>query len=91
MIILGGCPIGIELAQAFTRLGTKVTVVERLSQILSADDKDLTDIVMDILKTEGVEFTWTPLLLAHVIWEMRRKLSSKRGMKPKASRQRFFL
>lgn len=56
MIILGGGPIGIEFAQAFTRLGTKVSVVERLSQILSADDKDLTDIVMDILKAEGVDF-----------------------------------
>jgi len=56
MIILGGGPIGIEFAQAFTRLGTKVSVVERLSQILSADDKDLTDMVMDILKAEGVEF-----------------------------------
>jgi pyruvate/2-oxoglutarate dehydrogenase complex dihydrolipoamide dehydrogenase (E3) component len=56
MIILGGGPIGIEFAQAFTRLGTKVFVVERLSQILSADDKDLTDMVMDILKAEGVEF-----------------------------------
>jgi pyruvate/2-oxoglutarate dehydrogenase complex dihydrolipoamide dehydrogenase (E3) component len=56
MIILGGGPIGIEFAQAFTRLGTKVSVVERLSQILSADDKDLTDKVMDILKAEGVEF-----------------------------------
>jgi pyruvate/2-oxoglutarate dehydrogenase complex dihydrolipoamide dehydrogenase (E3) component len=56
MIILGGGPIGIEFAQAFTRLGTKVSVVELLSQILSADDKDLTDTVMDILKAEGVEF-----------------------------------
>jgi len=56
MIILGGGPIGIEFAQAFIRLGTKVSVVERLSQILSADDKDLTDTLMDILKAEGVEF-----------------------------------
>jgi pyruvate/2-oxoglutarate dehydrogenase complex dihydrolipoamide dehydrogenase (E3) component len=37
-------------------LGTKVSVVELFSQILSADDKDLTDIVMDILKAEDVEF-----------------------------------
>jgi len=56
MVILGGGPIGIEFAQAFTRLGTKVSVVERLSQILGADDKDLTDMVMDTLKAEGVDF-----------------------------------
>jgi len=56
MVIIGGGPIGIELAQAFTRLGTKVTVVEFLSRILNADDSDLTDMVMEILKAEGVEF-----------------------------------
>jgi pyruvate/2-oxoglutarate dehydrogenase complex dihydrolipoamide dehydrogenase (E3) component len=56
MVIIGGGPIGIEFAHAFTRLGTKVTVVEFLSQILNADDKDLTDIVMNVLKSEGVQF-----------------------------------
>ncbi len=56
MVIIGGGPIGIELAQAFTRLGTKVTVVEFLGQILNADDRDMTDIVMTLLKDEGVEF-----------------------------------
>lgn len=56
MVIIGGGPIGIELAQAFARLGTKVTIVEFLSRILNADDGDLTDIIMDTLKAEGVEF-----------------------------------
>ena len=56
MVIVGGGPIGIEFAHAFTRLGTKVTVVEFLGQILNADDRDLTDIVMNVLKSEGVEF-----------------------------------
>ena len=56
MVIIGGGPIGIEFAQAFTRLGTKVTVVEFLGQILNADDRDMTDVVMSVLKDEGVEF-----------------------------------
>ena len=56
MAIIGGGPIGIEFAQAFARLGTKVTVVEFLGQILNADDRDMTDIVMEVLKGEGVEF-----------------------------------
>ncbi len=56
MAIIGGGPIGIEFAQAFTRLGTKVFVVEFLSQILNADDKDMTDVVMGVLRNEGVEF-----------------------------------
>jgi pyruvate/2-oxoglutarate dehydrogenase complex dihydrolipoamide dehydrogenase (E3) component len=56
MIILGGGPIGIEFAQAFRRLGTKVSVVERLDRILINDDKDMTGQVLEILQSEGVEF-----------------------------------
>jgi pyruvate/2-oxoglutarate dehydrogenase complex dihydrolipoamide dehydrogenase (E3) component len=56
MVIIGGGPIGVEFAQAFARLGTKVTVVEFLKQILNADDSDMTDIVKGILEEEGVEF-----------------------------------
>jgi pyruvate/2-oxoglutarate dehydrogenase complex dihydrolipoamide dehydrogenase (E3) component len=56
MIIIGGGPIGIEFAQAFARLGTRVTVVEFLSQILNADDSDLANVVMETLQAEGVQF-----------------------------------
>jgi pyruvate/2-oxoglutarate dehydrogenase complex dihydrolipoamide dehydrogenase (E3) component len=56
MVIVGGGPIGIELAQAFARLGTKVTVVEFLPQILNADDADMTGMVLEVLKSEGVDF-----------------------------------
>ncbi len=56
MVIIGGGPIGIEFAQAFTRLGTKVIVVEFFKQILNADDRDMTDMVLELLKEEGVEF-----------------------------------
>ncbi|MGD0232392.1 MAG: FAD-dependent oxidoreductase [Syntrophorhabdales bacterium] len=56
MVIIGGGPIGIELAQAFARLGTKVTVVEFLKQILNADDADMTNMVRGVLEEEGVEF-----------------------------------
>lgn len=56
MVILGGGPIGIEFAQAFNRLGSKVYVVERLGNILSFDDADLTGLLREILESEGVEF-----------------------------------
>jgi pyruvate/2-oxoglutarate dehydrogenase complex dihydrolipoamide dehydrogenase (E3) component len=56
LIILGGGPIGIELAQAFSRLGSKVSVVERLSTILSFDDEDMSSIIKGILEIEGVDF-----------------------------------
>jgi pyruvate/2-oxoglutarate dehydrogenase complex dihydrolipoamide dehydrogenase (E3) component len=56
MIIIGAGPIAIEMAQAFCRLGTKVTVVQRSAQILSKEDKDMADIVMSVLESEGVIF-----------------------------------
>jgi pyruvate/2-oxoglutarate dehydrogenase complex dihydrolipoamide dehydrogenase (E3) component len=56
MIILGAGPIAIEMAQAFNRLGTNVSVIQRSGQILSKEDQDLADEVMAVLKAEGVAF-----------------------------------
>lgn len=56
MIILGAGPIASEMAQAFCRLGTRVSVVQRSNQILSREDKDMADQVMDVLRSEGVTF-----------------------------------
>ena len=56
LIIIGAGPIAIEMAQSFCRLGTKVDVVQRSGQILSKEDKDMADIVMDVLKNEGITF-----------------------------------
>jgi len=56
MIILGGGPIGTEMSQAFCRLGTKVTVVNRGDQILGKEDRDMADAVLEVLKSEGVVF-----------------------------------
>jgi pyruvate/2-oxoglutarate dehydrogenase complex dihydrolipoamide dehydrogenase (E3) component len=56
MIILGAGPIAIEMAQAFSRLGTKVTVVQRSGQILTKEDKDMADEIMKVMGSEGVVF-----------------------------------
>ena len=56
MIVLGAGPIGIEMAQAFCRFGTDVTVVGRAPGILPKDDLDLSTEIMEILKDEGVKF-----------------------------------
>jgi pyruvate/2-oxoglutarate dehydrogenase complex dihydrolipoamide dehydrogenase (E3) component len=56
MVIIGAGPIAIEMAQAFCRLGTKVTVIQRSGQILSKEDKDMADQVMKVLASEGVVF-----------------------------------
>ncbi len=72
MIILGAGPIATEMAQAFCRLGTKVTVVQRSGQILSKEDKDMADELMNVLISEGVNFH-----LNTSIMEVREKQGEK--------------
>ncbi|RLA48312.1 MAG: pyridine nucleotide-disulfide oxidoreductase [Gammaproteobacteria bacterium] len=55
LLILGAGPIGCELAQAFQRLGTQVTLVDMMSNILPREDTDVADLVRQRLEQEGVE------------------------------------
>jgi pyruvate/2-oxoglutarate dehydrogenase complex dihydrolipoamide dehydrogenase (E3) component len=54
LIVIGGGPIGMEMAQAHRRLGAKVTVLEAF-QPLGKDDPELTSIVLDHLRGEGID------------------------------------
>jgi pyruvate/2-oxoglutarate dehydrogenase complex dihydrolipoamide dehydrogenase (E3) component len=54
LLILGGGPIGLELAQAHVRLGSRVTVIEA-ARCLGRDDPELAQVVVDRLRAEGVD------------------------------------
>lgn len=54
LIVIGGGPIGLELAQAYRRLGAQVTVLEA-KQALAKDDPELTPFVITALRSEGVD------------------------------------
>lgn len=54
LLIIGGGPIGMEMAQAHVRLGCKVTVIEG-QRALGKDDPELAKVVLDSLRDEGVE------------------------------------
>jgi dihydrolipoamide dehydrogenase len=56
LIIVGGGPIGAEMAQSFRRLGTDVDVVDMAPGILMNDDPELTDILRQKMEEEGVSF-----------------------------------
>lgn len=56
LTIIGGGPIGIEMAQAFQRLGTQVAVFDVQDRILANDDEDLAKMLLNRLKKEGVHF-----------------------------------
>jgi len=56
MMIIGTGAIGIEMAIAFNRLGTKVTLLSRGDGILKQNDEELTNILLEEMKKEGIVF-----------------------------------
>ncbi len=55
LLVVGGGPIGCELAQAFRRLGSEVVILDRGEQLLSKDDPDAAELVRAQLVSEGIE------------------------------------
>jgi pyruvate/2-oxoglutarate dehydrogenase complex dihydrolipoamide dehydrogenase (E3) component len=55
LAVIGGGPIGAELAQAFQRLGTQVTLLHNSEHILNKEDADAAEIVQQTFKREGIE------------------------------------
>ena len=56
LLIIGAGPIGIEMAQAYRRLGTQVIVVDLADRILPREDKDISEKLLKILQKEGIDF-----------------------------------
>jgi dihydrolipoamide dehydrogenase len=54
LVVLGGGPIGSELSQAFARLGTEVTQVEAFDRILTREDPEISQMMLETLQSEGV-------------------------------------
>ena len=55
LIVLGGGYVGVELAQAFRRFGSRVTVVERNSSLIHREDPDVTEAIERLFRDEGIE------------------------------------
>lgn len=56
LIVIGGGPIGVEMAQAFARLGSTVHVVEALPEFFSREDRELAGLLQVQLEAEGLTF-----------------------------------
>ncbi len=63
MIILGGGPIGIEMAQAFHYLGMRVTIVEMAKDILVREDKELRELLDGRLRSQGITLRTGDILI----------------------------
>ena len=55
LLVVGGGPIGCELAQAFSNLGAKVTQVDMADRIMPREDKDVSEIVSKAFKEQGIQ------------------------------------
>jgi pyruvate/2-oxoglutarate dehydrogenase complex dihydrolipoamide dehydrogenase (E3) component len=55
LVIVGGSYIGLEFAQAFRRLGSEVTVLERNPRIMPREDADIADIAHEVFEGEGID------------------------------------
>lgn len=56
LAILGGGPIGLELGQAFQRLGTKVTILEGADRVAGKEEPGASAVIQEVLQREGVDF-----------------------------------
>ncbi len=55
LLVIGAGPIGVELGQAFHRLGAKVTILQRSDRILTKEDPEVSEKMLDYLREDGVE------------------------------------
>ncbi len=56
LIVLGGGYVGLELAQAYRRFGSRVTVIESGPQLMGREDPDVADEMQRVLSDEGMRF-----------------------------------
>jgi pyruvate/2-oxoglutarate dehydrogenase complex dihydrolipoamide dehydrogenase (E3) component len=59
LIVLGGGYVGLEMAQAYRRFGSRVTVIEPGPQLMAREDLDVADEIRRILGDEGIQFLMT--------------------------------
>jgi len=55
LLVIGGGYIGLELAQAMRRFGSRVTVIDRNDRVIHREDDDVTEAIQQLLTDEGVE------------------------------------
>src|SRR6184192_869729 len=55
LLVLGGGYVGLEFGQMFRRFGSRVTIVQRVEQLLGREDRDVAAAVLNVMKEDGIE------------------------------------
>lgn len=85
LIVLGGGPIGLEMAQSFSRFGSEVTLVEMLDRIMPIEDPIISEMITKKLKLEGIK-----ILTSHKAVEVLQK-DGKNALKVNFENKDFLL
>lgn len=81
LLIVGGGPIGVELGQAFRRLGTDVTIIEGLDRILPKEDAEVSTALTEILSSEGINVVTNTLFINAKRVGHKKVVTAKQGEK----------
>jgi pyruvate/2-oxoglutarate dehydrogenase complex dihydrolipoamide dehydrogenase (E3) component len=64
LLVIGGGYIGLEMAQALRRLGSEVTIIDRNARLLHREDEDVTALVEEICRSEGIDIVTNARLVS---------------------------
>jgi pyruvate/2-oxoglutarate dehydrogenase complex dihydrolipoamide dehydrogenase (E3) component/uncharacterized membrane protein YdjX (TVP38/TMEM64 family) len=79
LVVLGGGPIGCELAQSFARLGSAVTQVEMAPRLMLREDPDASDLVAASLRVDGVNVLTSHQAIRVEVCEGEKRLIVRHG------------
>ena len=81
LVIAGGGPIGVELGQAFRRLGTDVTIIEGLDRILPREDPEVSATLTEVLRSEGITIVTNAMFVKASRNGNKKVVTAKQGEK----------
>ena len=79
LIVVGGGPVGVELGQAFARLGSRTTIIQRPERILPKEDPESSEVLYKVLRTEGIDILLQTRLTAVTHQGNKKVVVAKQG------------
>jgi pyruvate/2-oxoglutarate dehydrogenase complex dihydrolipoamide dehydrogenase (E3) component len=79
LVVVGGGPIGVELGQAFERLGVNVTIIEGLERILPKEDLEVSATLAEVLQSEGITIITNAMFVKASRYGNKKVVAAKQG------------
>lgn len=79
IVVVGGGPVGVELSQAFRRLGARVTLIQGPARVLPGEDEEVSETIAQVLECEGIEIVTNARFVKASRNGDRKVVTAKRG------------